>query len=252
MMGESALSKASGWLGDRAGDLTLWPRNLIRDLPDRARRLADATGQMLAAPPATRQQDANQPGGAGALPRAGALMAHLSDLVGTPEAFRILWHMLTHNSRLSPSEIAYVASVLGPNAIRYRDVRVAEGGILNAIFRLNRGRAFTTFHTINLPGKDGAGRSMEGLIVHELVHVLQHERLGSVYIGQCLRAQRTEGYAYGRAAGLRAARDRGKRLCDFNREQQAQIAEDYYNRRRAGDDVTAYEPFIQDLREGII
>jgi len=246
------MNRALGWLGDRAGDLTLWPRNLIRDLPDRARRLAEMTGKIVIPQLATPQRDVNQAATSDALSRAGAVLAHLSDLVGTPEAFRILWHAVTHNSRLSPSEIAYVTSVLGPNAIRYRDVRVAEGGILNLIFRLNRERAFTTFHTINLPGENGAGRSLEGLIVHELVHVLQHERLGSVYIGQCLRAQRTEGYDYGGVEGLRTARDQGKRLRDFNREQQAQIAEDYYNYCRVGADVTAYEPFIRDLQEGEI
>jgi hypothetical protein len=249
------MNRALGWLGDRAGDLALWPRNLVRYLPFRARRFAETAGQTVASSPeATLQRAADQAArsSAGIATRAGALLAHLSDLVGTPEAFRILWHLLTHNSQLSPSEVAYAASVLGPEAIRYRDVRVAEGGILRPIFRLNRGRAFTTFHTINLPGKNGVGRTLEGLVVHELVHVLQHERLGSVYIGQCLHAQRTEGYGYGGAAGLYEARDQGRRLCDFNREQQAQIAEDYYNCCRAGVDVTAYEPFIQDLREGSI
>jgi len=246
------MNRALGWLGDRAGDLALWPRNLIRDLPERARRLAETTGKIISPQLATPQDNVTQAATSSTLSRAGAVLAQLSDIVGAPELFRVLWHMLTHNSRLSPSEIAYVTSVLGPNAIRFRDVRVAEGGVLNLIFRLNHERAFTTFYTINLPDKDGARQNLEGLVVHELVHVLQHERLGSVYIGQCLRAQHAEGYDYGGAEGLQAARDGGKRLCDFNREQQAQIAEDYYDCCRVGADVTAYEPFIQDLQEGII
>jgi hypothetical protein len=85
-----------------------------------------------------------------------------------------------------------------------------------------------------------------------LVHVLQHERLGSVYIGQCLRAQRREGYDYGGAEGLQRARADGKELRHFNREQQAQIVEDFVNRQTIGEDVTAYEPYIEELRRGEI
>jgi hypothetical protein len=207
---------------------------LIRDLPRRVTRLPSA----LAA--------------GGSASQAGALSAYLWDLAGGPEVFSLLWRFFTRTSALTQEELASAVEILGEQAIRFGDVRVAEGGVLGPIFRRNGGRAFTTYHTVNLPGRARAGRTLAGLVVHELVHVLQHERLGSVYIGQCLRAQRREGYDYGGAAGLQAACEQGKHLCDFNREQQAQIAEDYYNGSRQGHDMTAYEPFIEELRAGAI
>jgi hypothetical protein len=228
------MARALDWAGDRGRDIALWPRNLIRDLPRRARRLPAFLDEGSVAA------------------QAGALAAYLWDLAGGPELFSLLWRSATRTSRLTEEELERVAGVLGEGAIRFRDVRVAEGGLLNLIFSRNGARGFVTYHTVNLPRAGGRNRSEAGLLVHELVHVLQHERLGSVYIPQCLHAQRTEGYGYGGAEGLRAARDRGKRLCDFNREQQAQIAEDYYNCRQANQDVAAYEPFIEDLRQGVI
>ncbi len=228
------MARALDWAGDRMRDVALWPRNLVRDLPRRTRRL-----------PAFR--DEGSVGG-----QAAALSAYLWDLAGGPELFSVLWRLVTRTSALTQEELERATNVLGEEAIRFRDVRVAEGGLLNLIFTRNGGRGFVTYHTVNLPRTYGRNRSEAGLLVHELVHVLQHERLGSVYIGQCLRAQRTEGYDYGGAEGLRTAREQGKRLCDFNREQQAQIAEDYYNFCRVGADVTAYEPFIRDLQEGEI
>jgi len=220
-------------MGDRVRDITLWPRNLVRDLPLRARRLPVARAEE-----SLRAQSV-------------ALAAYLWDLAGGPELFSALWRLATRTSALSMEELEHVADVLGPEAIRYRDVRVAQGGLLSPIFRLNGGRAFTAFHTVNLPAHE-ASRTLRGLLVHELVHVLQHEKLGSVYIPQCLRAQRAEGYDYGGTEGLCTARAEGKRLCDFNREQQAQIAEDYFNARAAGAEVTAYEPYIEELKRGEI
>ena len=228
------MNRALGWLGDRARDVALWPRNLARDLPRRARRLPAFLDEGSVAA------------------QAGALAAYLWDLAGGPELFSLLWRLVTRTSALTEEELERAAGVLGDEAIRFRDVRVAEGGVLNLIFPRNGGRGFVTYHTVNLPRAGGRNRTEAGLLVHELVHVLQHERLGSVYIPQCLHAQRTEGYGYGGAEGLREARGQGKRLCDFNREQQAQIAEDYYNCRQANQDVTAYEPFIEDLRKGMI
>ena len=45
---------------------------------------------------------------------------------------------------------------------------------------------------------------------------------------QALHAQATAGYNYGDLAGLRAARAAGQGILSFNREQQAQIVEDFF------------------------
>jgi hypothetical protein len=240
---------AAGWLMDRFRDVLLWPTNLVRDLPRRSARLSRSVeGAAIAV--RTRRPGNSVRSQARLTPR-GALPVYFVDLLGGPELFRFFWHLATRSARLTPDEIAQAAVVLGPQALRYRDVRVAHGGLLRLIFRLNGGRPFATFHTINVPAR-WADRYDESLLVHELVHVLQHERVGSVYIPQALHAQRHEGYGYGGPEGLRHALEQGKRYASFNREQQAQIAADYYVALKHQRSTSAYEPFIADLRAGRI
>jgi Domain of unknown function (DUF4157) len=142
------------------------------------------------------------------------------------------------------------ASVLGPFSLRFQDIRVAQGGVLRPIFRWNGGRAFTTFHTVNLPTTGYHERSNVAILVHELVHVYQYERAGSRYFAEALLAQHEAGYDYGGAAALQLAQLQGKHLCDFNREQQAQIAQDFYVCRCDEGDSAPFEPFMAELRAG--
>ena len=168
----------------------------------------------------------------------------------------LLWHVLTRVTVLSQNEIEAGESVLWLSAVRYEDVRIAEGRLLSIIFRLNGGRAFTLFHTINLPVAGNQSRPHLDIIIHELVHVCQFELIGSVYIWQALKAQREEGYAYGGWQQLAIDREHGGHFFDYNREQQGQIAQDYYNLVIAGslpadDPVSmAFQPFIEELRNG--
>ena len=119
----------------------------------------------------------------------------------------------------------------------------------------NGNRAFTTFHTINLPEPGGHARSNLDIVVHELTHVYQFEIVGSIYIWQALRAQRTTGYSYGGWQALEEDRSK-KHFRDYNREQQGKIAQDYYSAvitkgLSAEDPIRqAYEPFIHELRNG--
>ena len=79
--------------------------------------------------------------------------------------------------------------------------------------------------------------------------------MGSVYIWQALRAQSTEGYGYGGWEELVLDRENGKRFRDYNREQQGQIAQDYYRfvieKQLPDQDPVrlAYEPFIDEIRQ---
>ncbi len=185
-----------------------------------------------------------------------AWIIRVFDALRGPRLFEIIWHIFTKVSALSETEINAASSVLSTNAIRYAIVRVAEGGLLAVIFRLNRRRAFTTFHTINLPGSGGHSRSQLNIVVHELIHVYQFELVGSIYIWQALRAQRATGYWYGGWQQLEEDWSDGKHFRDYNREQQGQIGQDYYSEvvakgLLAEDPVRqAYEPFIDELRNG--
>ena len=178
------------------------------------------------------------------------------DKLRLPTLFEILWHLITRVSKLNQDEIDAASSVLGTSVIPYHSIRVAEGGLLEIIFRLNCNRAFTTFNTINLPGSGTHSRSHLGILIHELVHVFQYNLLGSIYIFQALKAQLKEGYKYGGWQKLQEDRSDGKHFSDYNLEQQGQIAQDFYedviSKELADNDPTrkTYEPFIDELRKG--
>jgi len=264
-LGGAAIAGA-GWLGDRVDDLGHWAANLIRYLPARVSRIVLTVGVAIVSiitflPLAF---SAWRHGGQShfevwlrARARSGALRAirfvlQALDLLGMPELFTLLWRIATHVSPLTGAEIDAAASVMGPAALRFHDIRIARGGILGPIFKANKGRAFTTFHMINMPSEGPHRRSNLEILVHELVHVYQYERAGSRYFVEALLAQRTDGYDYGGAERLQEMWAQGRRLRDFNREQQAQLVQDYYVCRRQGQDISAFEPYIAELRAGKI
>lgn len=261
-----AVASAADWVGERLHDAATWVVNLIRDLPQRLARLATALWEGLAGivtfiPEAIR---ALANGGLGGLAawlwqkaKAGGawvltVVSRVFDVLGGPELTEFILHLVTRARRLTGPEIGAASSVLGADAIRWGDVRVSEGGILDLVFAVNDRRAFTTFHTVNLP----AGESMD-IVVHELTHVYQYERTGTVYIGQAIHAQVAGGgYDYGGPEGLVRDQEAGKHFRNYNREQQAQIAQDYYRRILQGaNGITdrqrqAYQFFIAELRAG--
>ncbi|MFZ0545335.1 MAG: hypothetical protein WAM60_07850 [Candidatus Promineifilaceae bacterium] len=174
----------------------------------------------------------------------------LFDLLGGPELSQLVIHALTDTRLLTAQEIEAASAVLGKTAIPYERIRIAQGGILIYAFQKNKNRAFTTWHTINMP--EGSDKNLP-LLVHELTHTFQFERVGSVYIGQALWEQKKQGreaYHYGGETGLLLARAAGKCYRDYNREQQGQISQDYCDHLAAGKDVSAFAPFIAELRAG--
>jgi hypothetical protein len=89
-----------------------------------------------------------------------------------------------------------------------------------------------------------------GWLIHELTHNWQFQHDGPIYLFQALWTQLKLGsnaYDYGGEQGLEQYIQQGKRLRDFNREQQGEIARDYYHRMKKGQDTTAWEPFIQEF-----
>ncbi len=183
-------------------------------------------------------------------------IARAFDCLRGSRLFEIIWRLLTKDRALSETEFQAASSVLGASSIRYREVRVADGGLLWLIFKFNKSRAFATFHTINIPGSDASSNSRLDVFVHELTHVYQFELIGSIYIWQALRAQWSNGYRYGGWRQLAKDWKKGKHFSDYNREQQGQIAQDYYRKvvakglAAANPIYQAYEPFINELRNG--
>jgi hypothetical protein len=259
-----AISDAAEWVGARIHDAASWVANLVRDLPARLIRLGQTifdglVGVVSFLPEAIQALASGgisgfaswlwekaKAGGAWVL----RLLSRIFDVLGGPELTEFVIRAISHATPLTTEERTAAQSVLGPDAIRWDEVRIANGGLLGIIFSLNGGRAFATFHTINLPSDGEHGRSNLAIVVHELTHVYQYERVGSLYLGQAIHAQATIGYGYEGAEGLRSDRASGKHFRDYNREQQAQIAQDYYDLLANGADTTAYDPFIAELRAG--
>jgi hypothetical protein len=176
------------------------------------------------------------------------------DIIRIPWLIEFCWRLTTWPNALTEQKVAEASRVLGDDSVDYAAVRVATGGLLPLFFKLNKGRAFVLFRTVNLPRSGRASRENLDILTHELVHVFQYQLVGSGYIWQALRAQRAEGYGYGGWQALAA--DPRPAYWSFNNEQQGQIAQDYYRlvltpALEDSDPIRlAYEPLMQELRRG--
>lgn len=154
---------------------------------------------------------------------------------------------------LTPEERALAEQIFGPGALDLDAVRITRDG------PFVQPRAYVIGNTIHWP----YDQITTATLAHELTHVYQFQRRGWVYLreaavlqGQYEIWKRTglgsDPYSYGDEAGLRRARAEGKTFGDFNVEQQGAIVGDYWERRQNGQDTSVYDPFIDDLRRGIL
>ena len=252
------------WVVERVRDGAMWPLNLLRDGLVRSARVRRTMWQGLVGlgslvPDGVRAAQARnfrgwveeQPGRF--LFWLHGLLAELFDVMGGPEIAQFFMHLVTHTTPLTAAERAVIMEVLGPAAMRYGEVRVAEGGLMDWVFARNGNLAFTTWRTVNFPRNGRHTRANLAILVHELTHVYQYERVGSRYLGEAiymLIKTKRACYDYGHVDGLCQAQAVGKRYKEYNREQQAQIVQDYFSCCQHGLDVSAYEPFMQEVRAG--
>ncbi len=257
------------WFIERLRDVLMWPANLLRDFPVRLKRLGHTLWRAAAGSTnfltksrgkVTRPEEKESSRQGDLFSWLHQLLAQSFDLIGGPEILQFLTHLITNTTPLTDDEIAMISSILGPDKMRYKEIRVAEGGLLESIFRRNGSLAFSTWRTVHFPKHDGGRRhphtrSNLPIVVHELTHVYQYHQVGSRYLGEAiyqLIKTKRNCYDYGFIKGLESAAAAGKKFSDFNREQQAQIVQDYFTLLQKEADVTAYEPFIRQLRDGAI
>jgi len=89
-------------------------------------------------------------------------------------------------------------------------------------------------------------------LIHELTHCWQHQHIGPIYIVRALSAQfrlKDEAYKFGGESNLINQRSAGRDIYYFNPEAQAVIAQTYYLKQRKNLDVSAFEPYIDDIRK---
>lgn len=217
----------------------MWPLNLVRDFPVRVQRIMHTGGTAVTHRPPLRKT-------------IHLLSVQLFDLAGGPELAQIFLRLWAHTTPLTAAETAVITDIIGIH-LRFTDVRLAEGGLARLIFRFNGNLAFTAWHTIFLPQTPSRSRQNLALLVHELTHIYQYEQAGTRYMTEAiymLVTTRRDCYAYGGAAGLAQAHENHRPLSSFNREQQAQIVQDYFSLLAAGEEVAAYLPYVDELRHG--
>lgn len=253
------------WFRERLRDGWLWPRNLVRDGRQRLRRLGQVcrtgAGGLWSLPAEMKAGDGRR-----LLNKKGKRLIHgghllcvgVFDLLGGPELAQFFTRLFTFTTPLSAEERAVMASILGETGLRYDEVRIAEGGLWENVFKINGQLAFTSWYTINLPRPSpdfpaAHTRANRALLVHELVHVYQYENVGSRYMTEAIyelvRTKR-DCYQYGGGPGLVEAAQSAKAYRHFNREQQAQIVQDFYSKRERGEAVEAYYPYVAQCRKG--
>lgn len=151
------------------------------------------------------------------------LFCYLMEVFCIPIFFILGHYVFLDKSRLrslTPEEKVLVRSVFGDQI----DVSYV---LLNPAMSMRVRKFAYAYVTLNMVHFDQS--ISDSILLHEMMHVYQYQRYGVVYAFRALAAQRSEEkYDYGGAMGLFDAMVQGKRLDEFNFEQQAQIVEDYY------------------------
>ncbi len=91
-------------------------------------------------------------------------------------------------------------------------------------------------------------------LIHELTHAWHYQRLGWRYLPRALSVQlhrKAGAYDFGGEAGLVESHNQGRKLADFNLEQQGDIARTYYDALVARRNVNAWLPFIREFQERV-
>ena len=144
------------------------------------------------------------------------------DLFGIAElySFVILWTRKNIRS-LNEREQKLALSILKPNFINWQLVLINNSAFLGT---KKHKIAYVSFNIINY-----WDHVRYATFIHELIHIWQYQRLGSVYMVRALRAQHSEHkYDYGGIDGLFDHFNRGHLFVELNYEQQGDVLADYF------------------------
>jgi len=170
-------------------------------------------------------------------------------LFGIAEIYETITDFIKFNTRsLTPWEKKLLKGIYGKR-MNYNRVRIDNLGLIGPRqFRM----CYVSFYTIN-----SWGDMPNHILVHEMMHVWQYQKMGAIYIPRALAAQNSSmGYDYGGLCALEEAIENGQGLKAFNLEQQADIITDYYLLREGYNtqwskasrfDLPIYEHFVEQL-----
>ena len=191
------------------------------------------------------------------------LLSKTLDLISFGEIVNAIAMAVKFNARpLSAVERREARKVFG-DGLDYGRVRIDEWSLIahigNWVYKRRSGAekgdmAITVFNTINMTRRIGSkpGNLDMAWLIHELTHVAQHQSVGSQFMVEALIAQGREGYDYGGPENLS-----GRGFASFNREQQGDIARDYYlsvagRKELNRTDKSNYERVIDEMRRGVM
>lgn len=145
----------------------------------------------------------------------------LLDVLLVPDLLMLIDRLVKPRRRaLTRREIELAYSVFGHH-IDYDKVRVDS--------RAHLGPRQFRFAYVGFQVVKSWGDLSDPVLIHELVHVWQYGRFGSVYIPRALWAQHVGGgYDYGGEGALMRVHAQGGSLLDFNYEQMGEVVADYF------------------------
>jgi hypothetical protein len=188
----------------------------------------------------------------------GEVALHLLELLGVGEGLQLLYGLIARLRPLTSDEINASQEIHPGGIIPYPQIRVDEDSVLIKIGNYLGEKlksdvlpgAITTMHVIHTP----AGGISTAVMVHELTHVVQYQLVGAVYMAQAIHAQQWgAGYKYGDISV--SPGEGGRHYSDLNREQQAEMCEDYYllthngtPHENHGVTKEQLEPYMEEMR----
>lgn len=176
------------------------------------------------------------------------LGAYMADLIFLPEIYQSIRILVSTSIHKLSEEDRYQAQTYFGQSIDLHQVMIYP--TMSKWIR-KRAHAYVTFNTINY-----YRHISTPILMHELVHIWQYQRFGSMYIFRALSAQRSkDGYDYGGVEALYLDMMNQKQFWDFNFEQQGSIVEDYARVLLAPQlqvspmAIATYEYFISQIKE---
>lgn len=173
------------------------------------------------------------------------------EIFGVGELYETITDFAKTKTRpLRDWEIKMARTVYG-NTIDYQLVRIDEtawAGPKQYHF------CYVSFNLIN-----SWKRMANHILIHELMHIWQYQKMGAVYMIRALIAQHTHmGYNYGGVEEIYRKLANGEHLIDFNFEQQADVVADCFLLQHGYapqwgtaslDDLSAYQKMLEGLVE---
>ena len=148
------------------------------------------------------------------------LAFYVFDLILLPEIYEYFISIFRSDYRFLSEEEKEITRQYFGNSIKLDFVRI-NSQMSKRIER--KAHAYVTLNTINY-----RHRISNPIFLHEMVHIWQYQRFGSVYIYRALKAQCSkEKYDYGGLEKLYSGMINQQNFIDFNFEQQGAIVEDY-------------------------